>query len=112
MPPIHGVPNSDLVGESNGEGVGGVVGKMASVFLGDSDGANENDSVFMGGLVGQDESVGDVMGLLVGNSEEENVATFWTILTVGTAVRSLKAKKSRALVPLVNVGVVLGESEW
>ncbi len=44
-------------------------------------------------------------------SEEENVATFWTILTVDTAVKLARAEESRALVPPVGVGVVLGESE-
>ena len=66
----------------------------------------------MGGLVGRDESVGDVMGLLVGDSKGENVASFWMILTVGSAVRSLMVEESRALVPLDGVCVMLGESEW
>ena len=53
----------------------------------------------MGELVGRDESVGDFMGLLVGGSKGENVASFWTILTVGSTVMSLMVEESMALVP-------------
>ncbi len=52
------------------------------------------------------------MGLLVGDSKGENVASFWMILTVGSAVRSLMVEESRVLVPLDDVGVMLGEREW